>query len=113
ELFPWFKRNSSWTIFVPGNIAFTKIPLGINAFLCSPRGRRILTKIVEYHISPNHTFYTDSFWEFSHPPTAELDVDTETLPHRPHWRKQHFNTTLPTLIGKNATLRIDEFKFGP
>jgi len=118
--FPWHKSSSSWTIFVPTNIAWVKIPLGVTAWLFSPRGHRILTKLVEYHISPNHTFYTDSLWKFPHPPhhPAEIDgtedPDTETLPHRPHWKKEHYNTTLPTLIdSKNATLRIDEFKFGP
>ena len=113
KLFPWFKDSSSWTLFVPGNFAFAKIPLGINAFLFSPHGRRILTKLVEYHISPNHTFYTDSIWKYPHPLPEEEDIDIDAFPHKPHWRKQHFNTTLPTLIGKNATLRIDEFKFGP
>ena len=112
QFFPWVKNKSSWTLFVPGNVAFAKIPLGINAFLFSPRGRRILTKLVEYHISPNHTFYTDSIWSSSHP-LAEEDDDISTFPHIPRWKKQHFNTTLPTLIGKNATLRIDEFKLGP
>ena len=34
-------------------------------------------------------------------------------PHPPHWKKQFYNTTLPTLIGGNATLHIGEFKFGP
>jgi uncharacterized surface protein with fasciclin (FAS1) repeats len=117
KFFPWHKSSSSWTTFVPLNIAWKKIPLGITAFLFSPRGHRILTKLVEYHISPNTTFYTDSIWKFPHPPHHPVDsdpVDAELLPHKPHWQKQHFNTTLPTLIdSKNATLRIDEFKFGP
>ena len=33
--------------------------------------------------------------------------------HEPHWAPRHFNTTLPTLVSNNATLRIDEFKIGP
>jgi uncharacterized surface protein with fasciclin (FAS1) repeats len=119
KFFPWRKSPSSWTLFVPANIAWAKIPLGINAFLFSPKGRRILTKLVEYHISPNHTFYTDSIWKSHHcphhpvDPSSEEYVDAQTFPHKPHWKKHHFNTTLPTLLSENATLRIDEFKIGP
>ena len=128
EFFPWRHGNSSWTIFLPTNIAFVKIPLGITAFLFSPRGHRILTKLVEYHISPNTTWYTDSLWKFLHPPhhpadKSEMegfsedwttDPEEETFPHKRHWRKEFYNTTLPTLIdNKNATLHIREFKFGP
>jgi uncharacterized surface protein with fasciclin (FAS1) repeats len=143
DFFPWKKSPSSWTAFVPGNFAWTKIPPVITAWLFSPRGHHILTKLVEYHISPNTTFYTDSIWKFpKHNKTAEdpalvlpesnLPPEEEDFPHppphhkppphrrpghrRPHhppWPKLHFNTTLPTLIGGNATLRIDEFIFGP
>jgi len=42
------------------------------------------------------------------------DSEEERLPHRPHWKKEFYNTTLSTLIDdKNATLYIREFKFGP
>ena len=172
DFFPWKKPNSSWTVFAPGNLAWAKIPLPVTAFLFSPHGHRILTKLVQYHISPNTTFYTDSIWKFPKasspedgdvsPPTPNEDFAGDDLllprdeefapppplvdfppftpddfppsphkrpghphkpgpphkrpgpPHRfPPFRKEHYNTTLPTLIGKNATLRIDEFKFGP
>ena len=116
ELIP-FHSKSSWTIFAPTNGAWLRIPPKVIAFLFSPFGHRILTKLVEYHISPNTTFYTDSIWKFPHRPHPELPEDTDetSLPHLkpPHWKKFHFNTTLPTLIGKNATLRIDELIFGP
>lgn len=115
---PLKNSSSSWTVFAPTNIAWLRIPIPVMAWLFSPRGSRILTKLVEYHISPNHTFYTDSIWK---PPHHKHDADNEAyweeeFPHhscKRHWKKQHFNTTLPTLIGGNATLRIDEFKFGP
>jgi uncharacterized surface protein with fasciclin (FAS1) repeats len=113
DFFPWHKPNSSWTIFAPTNLAWARIPLPITGFLFSPRGHRILTKLVQYHISPNHTFYTDSIWKCHHRPSESEEPNTEMFPHKRHWKKQHFNTTLPTLIGGNATLRIDEFKFGP
>jgi uncharacterized surface protein with fasciclin (FAS1) repeats len=114
DFFPWLKNGSSWTIFAPTNIAWVKIPLKVTAWLFSPRGHHILTKLVQYHISPNTTFYTDSIWKFPHPPKDINDSLAEnSLPHRPYWKKQHFNTSLPTLASKNATLRIDEIKFGP
>ncbi len=75
-----------------------------------------MTKLVEYHISPNTTFYTDSLWKFPHHPhhpPKEEDLEDADFPRRPHWKKEHYNTTLPTLVAKNATIRVDEFKFGP
>jgi uncharacterized surface protein with fasciclin (FAS1) repeats len=123
EFFPCKKSSSSWTVFVPGNFAWVKIPLPITAFLFSPRGHRILTKLIEYHISPNETFYTDSLWKFHRPnhtkgeieePNHTNDeIEEDEFPRRPHWKREHYNTTLPTLIGGNATLHIHEFKFGP
>ena len=124
RLLPHSKSSSSWTVFAPANIAWIKIPLPVTAFLFSPRGHRILTKLVEYHISPNKTFYTDSLWKFPHhcphhplslegPPPRDDNFEDAEFPRRPHWKKEHYNTTLPTLAGKNATLHIHEFKFGP
>jgi uncharacterized surface protein with fasciclin (FAS1) repeats len=118
-LAPWHhKTPSSWTIFAPTNFAWVKIPLRVTAWLFSPRGHHILSKLVEYQISPNTTFYTDSIWTFPKPhddisQETYDDISKEMFPHKPHWEKQHFNTTLPTLVSKNATLRIDEYKFGP
>ena len=117
NFFPLLKSVHSWTVFAPANIAWAKIPLKVTAWLFSPRGHRILTKLVEYHISPNTTFYTDSIWKYPPPPKDVNDLLAEGSlphhPHHPHWKRQHFNISLPTLASKNATLRIDEVKFGP
>jgi uncharacterized surface protein with fasciclin (FAS1) repeats len=51
------------TIFAPSNFAFQKLGARVNAFLFSKYGQKYLKALLEYHIVPNQTLYSDAFYK--------------------------------------------------
>ena len=56
-----FKGSPAVTVFAPTNAAFRKLPWKLRRFLFSPFGRRVLRKLLEYHIVPDYIFHTGKF----------------------------------------------------
>lgn len=51
------------TVFAPTNLAFELLGPRINAFLFSPYGLKYLKALLQYHIVPNKTLYSDAFYD--------------------------------------------------
>ena len=78
-----FKGSPAVTVFAPTNAAFRKLPWKLRRFLFSPFGRRVLRKLLEYHIVPDYIFHTGKF-------TSTAVCAT----HHPwHFPDYHFNAT--------------------
>lgn len=90
--------HTGGTLFAPSNFAFTKLGPRINAFLFSPPGLKYLTALLEYHVSPNRTLYSDAYY-------GVKDVDQTDIP------KGVFHIDLPTLL-KEKALSIDVARYG-
>ncbi|KAH8108185.1 FAS1 domain-containing protein [Cristinia sonorae] len=51
----------SVTVFAPTNAAFTRLPWKLQFFLFSPIGERVLGKLLQFHIVPDHILHSDYF----------------------------------------------------
>jgi uncharacterized surface protein with fasciclin (FAS1) repeats len=54
-----FEGSTFVTIFAPLNCAFEKLPRRLKLFLFSPFGRRVLQKLLLFHIVPEVAFFSD------------------------------------------------------
>jgi len=87
------------TLFAPSNGAFQKLGAKANAFLFSQYGRKYLKAILEYHVVPNITLYSDALYT-AHKPKDSNDMNEERT----------FHIDLPTLL-KGKDLSIDVARF--
>ncbi|KAF9890372.1 hypothetical protein FE257_006040 [Aspergillus nanangensis] len=87
------------TIFAPSNAAFQKLGFKINAFLFSPCGHKYLRALLQYHIVPNRTLYSDVFY-------------TEDGQIKPFGVKGFTHLDLPTLLA-DRSLAVDVARYGP
>ncbi|GIC91686.1 fasciclin domain-containing protein [Aspergillus udagawae] len=87
------------TVFAPSNSAFKHLGFKINAFLFSPPGEKYLRALLQYHIVPNRTLYSDVFY------TAEGEI-------KPFGVKGFTHLDLPTLL-HSRKLAVDVARFGP
>lgn len=89
------------TLFAPSNFAFKKLGPKINAFLFSTYGEKYLKALLEYHVVPGTTLYSDAIYQ-----AKEEDLKaTQELPKR-----GHFHIDLPTLL-KERNLSVDIARF--
>ncbi|BGP39963.1 hypothetical protein JCM10450v2_003943 [Rhodotorula kratochvilovae] len=124
-----------YTVFVPSNIAFARLPLKVAAFLHSPFpfAKKVLKYLLGYHIVPDIAFFSDYIKNGSSEAVAkylvkeEIDVEVPLSwivpqhegrhPHPPPHAPEHppfprANIThyvLPTLLthfSPNATLKV-------
>ncbi|KAL8686836.1 MAG: hypothetical protein Q9218_006826 [Villophora microphyllina] len=86
------------TLFAPSNFAFQKLGPKINAFLFSSYGLKYLKALLEYHVVPNHTLYSDAYY-------ASEEADQADIP------KGIFHIDLPTLL-KDKSLAVDVYRYG-
>lgn len=93
--------HNGGTFFAPSNFAFKKLGPRINAFLFSSYGLKYLEALLEYHVVPNNTLYSDAFYKTS----SDKSVDEAGIP------KGHFHVDLPTLL-KDRSLSIDIARYG-
>lgn len=91
-------KHAGGTFFAPSNRAFQKLGPRINAFLFSQHGLKYLKALLEYHIVPNNTLYSDAF--YSGDESEAVDVP-----------RGRFHVDLPTLL-KDRSLSIDIARFG-
>lgn len=88
------------TLFAPSNFAFRKLGPKVNAFLFSQFGLKYLKALLEYHVVPANTLYSDAYYG-----TSSSDVQETTVP------KGVFHVDLPTLL-KDRSLSVDIARFG-
>lgn len=94
--------HAGGTLFAPSNWAFKKLGPKINAFLFSQYGTKYLKALLEYHVVPDTTLYSDAIYQ-----AKESDVDAmKELP-----RKGLFHIDLPTLL-KDRSLSVDIGRYG-
>jgi uncharacterized surface protein with fasciclin (FAS1) repeats len=91
--------HAGGTFFAPNNDAFAKLGPKANAFLFSKYGLKYLKALLEYHVVPDNTLYSDAYYKAS--PEDEL-INTRTgLKH----------VDLPTLLD-DRSLSIDIARWG-
>ncbi|EQL03723.1 fasciclin domain family protein [Ophiocordyceps sinensis CO18] len=90
------------TILAPSNYAFKRLGVRANAFLFNTEtGHRYLRALLKYHIVPNATLYTDSYYDKTH--SDRQQPGAEGL------KRRHYE--LPTLLG-DAHVAVDVVSFG-
>ncbi|KAK4508007.1 hypothetical protein PRZ48_001742 [Zasmidium cellare] len=95
-------EHAGGTFFAPSNWAFTKLGPRINAFLFSQYGTKYLKALLEYHVVPKTTLYSDAIYQ-----AKKEDVDAmKELP-----KKGLFHIDLPTLL-KDRSLSVDVGRYG-
>ena len=56
-------NHNGGTLFAPDNFAFQKLGPRINAYLFSKYGLKHLKALLQYHIVPDQTLYSDAFYK--------------------------------------------------
>lgn len=91
--------HAGGTLFAPGNRAFAKLGPKVNAFLFSKYGLKYLKALLEYHVVPDNTLYSDAFYKAS---------SEEDLSMKPNG---FMHVDLPTLL-EDRSLSIDIARWG-
>jgi len=90
--------HNGGTLFAPNNWAFKKLGPRINAFLFSEHGAKYLKALLEYHVVPDHTLYSDAYYKADSSKVDDMEVG-------------HFHVDLPTLL-EDRTLSVDVGRLG-
>lgn len=94
-------HHNGGTLFAPSNFAFQKLGPKINAFLFSSYGQKYLKALLEYHVVPDNTLYSDAYYHTS----KDDDKSTIDAP------KGIFHVDLPTLL-EDRKLAVDIARYG-
>jgi uncharacterized surface protein with fasciclin (FAS1) repeats len=86
------------TFFAPSNFAFQKLGPRINAFLFSKYGQKYLKALLEYHLVPDNTLYSDAYYS----------ADSKSQEGVP---KGYFHVDLPTML-EDKSLSVDIARYG-
>lgn len=89
--------HAGGTFFAPSNFAFQKLGAKVNAFLFSTYGQKYLKALLEYHVVPDNTLYSDAYYKAS--------AEKEDVP------KGYFHVDLPTLL-EDRKLAVDIARYG-
>ncbi|KAK3713780.1 hypothetical protein LTR37_008266 [Vermiconidia calcicola] len=92
--------HAGGTFFAPDNFAFEKLGPKVNAFLFSQYGLKYLKALLEYHVVPDNTLYSDAFYKAS-----SSAVEVNSVP------KGYYHVDLPTLL-KDRSLSVDIARYG-
>ena len=92
-------HHAGGTFFAPSNFAFKKLGPKINAFLFSQYGLKYLKALLEYHVVPENTLYSDAYYK------------AESSNIEPSGKNGYFHVDLPTLL-KDRSLAIDIARYG-
>jgi len=95
-------HHAGGTFFAPSNFAFQKLGPRVNAFLFSKYGEKYLKALLEYHVVPDNTLYSDAYYKAD--TGKKEDVSEETA-------GGYFHVDLPTLL-KDRNLSIDIARYG-
>lgn len=91
--------HAGGTLFAPNNDAFAKLGPKANAFLFSKYGLKYLKALLEYHVVPDNTLYSDAYYK------ADSAEETVNVP------KGFIHVDLPTLL-EDRSLSIDIARYG-
>ncbi|KAK4569641.1 hypothetical protein LTR86_003406 [Recurvomyces mirabilis] len=92
-------HHAGGTLFAPSNFAFQKLGPKINAFLFSSYGQKYLKALLEYHVVPDHTLYSDAYYH-DHSEKSDNDIP-----------KGLYHVDLPTLL-EDKKLAVDVARYG-
>jgi uncharacterized surface protein with fasciclin (FAS1) repeats len=92
--------HAGGTLFAPSNFAFRKLGPRINAFLFSKFGQKYLKALLEYHVVPDNTLYSDAYYKAS-----SEDSQDHRIP------RGLFHVDLPTLLD-DKKLSVDVARYG-
>jgi len=96
--------HAGGTFFAPNNFAFQKLGPRINAFLFSKYGQKYLKALLEYHVVPDNTLYSDAYYKAG----SSSPSDTVGVENAP---KGYFHIDLPTML-KDRNLAVDIARYG-
>ncbi|KAH0543222.1 hypothetical protein FGG08_002483 [Glutinoglossum americanum] len=99
------------TLFAPSNFAFKKLGPHVNAFLFSKHGLKYLRALLEYHILPNNTLYSDALYRYEPKSGGEAEGDMPDCPYASSIPHRSFHIDLPTLL-LDRHLSIDISRWG-
>ncbi|KAK5175003.1 uncharacterized protein LTR77_000139 [Saxophila tyrrhenica] len=91
--------HAGGTFFAPSNFAFKKLGPKVNAFLFSQYGLKYLKALLEYHVVPENTLYSDAYYK----------ADSSNI--EPSGKNGYFHVDLPTLL-KDRSLAVDIARYG-
>ncbi|KAI9656680.1 MAG: hypothetical protein M1831_004590 [Alyxoria varia] len=90
-------RRAGGTLFAPSNDAFSKLGPRINGFLFSRYGLKYLKGLLQYHVAPKRTLYSDAYYEVD-------DDDSQKVKSGPPRGLYHYE--LPTLL-EDRSISVD------
>jgi uncharacterized surface protein with fasciclin (FAS1) repeats len=93
-------HHAGGTFFAPSNFAFQKLGPRINAFLFSKYGEKYLKALLQYHVVPDNTLYSDAYYKAD---SGEKDMEATA--------GGYFHVDLPTLL-KDRSLSVDVARYG-
>lgn len=92
--------HAGGTLFAPNNDAFQRLGPKANAFLFSRFGLKYLKALLQYHVVPENTLYSDAYYKAE----TENEVDDAS--------KGKVHVDLPTAL-EGKSLSIDIARYGP
>ncbi|KAK5115130.1 hypothetical protein LTR62_001827 [Meristemomyces frigidus] len=95
-------HHAGGTLFAPSNFAFQKLGSKINAFLFSSYGLKYLKALLEYHVVPDHTLYSDAYYHDTGDKKSSISND---IP------KGLYHVDLPTML-EDRKLAVDVARYG-
>ena len=90
-------RRAGGTLFAPSNDAFSKLGPRINGFLFSKYGVKYLKALLQYHVAPKRTLYSDAYYEID-------EGDSQKVKSGPPRGLYHYE--LPTLL-EDRSISVD------
>lgn len=95
-------HHAGGTFFAPSNFAFQKLGPRVNAFLFSKYGEKYLKALLEYHVVPDNTLYSDAYYKADIGKKEHVSEETAG---------GYFHVDLPTLLEKR-NLSVDIARYG-
>ncbi|EST05158.1 FAS1 domain protein [Kalmanozyma brasiliensis GHG001] len=103
------------TVFVPSNLAWSRLPFVFRAYLFSPWGYHLLQKVFMLHSLPSDIVYADFVHHVKHSGKAAPEaVHTTVEGGRANKTSYTFDTVLPAIHGKKGefeTLDVDVYRY--
>jgi len=104
------RHEKGGTFFAPTNFAFAKLGPRVNAFLFSEHGLKYLKALLQYHVVPKTTLYSDAVYNYnSTQDSSDLSLYNGHSDHKVPKGLFHFD--LPTLL-ENKKLNVDVARYG-
>lgn len=102
------------TIFVPTNLAWSRLPWLLRAYLFSPGGYHLLQKVFMLHSLASDIVYADFVHHIAHPPKPPSQAIHSTSGGHANKTSYTFDTVLPAIHGKKGefeTVDVDVYRY--